>query len=110
MSPQTTPAKAAVKKKAEEVLDAALPVSDDKKIVNRLRRAQGQLGAVIAMVESGRDCRDVVTQLSAVSSALDKAGFAIIATAMRECVTEDKLDDEGKPTVEDLEKLFLSLS
>jgi len=45
--------------------------ANDKKIINRLRRAQGQLGAVIAMVESGRDCRDVVTQLSAVSSALE---------------------------------------
>lgn len=87
------------------------PLNDDeKKIVNRLRRAQGQLAAVIAMVESGKDCRDVVTQLSAVSSALDKAGFAIIATAMRECMAEDSVDDEGKPRVEDLEKLFLSLS
>lgn len=88
-----------------------LPVTaDDKKILNRLRRAQGQLAAVIQMVESGRDCRDVVTQLSAVSSALDKAGFAIIATAMRECVSDEKLDADGKPSVEDLEKLFLSLS
>ena len=84
--------------------------ANDKKIINRLRRAQGQLGAVIAMVESGRDCRDVVTQLSAVSSALDKAGFAIIATAMRDCVADDGSQVEGKPNVEDLEKLFLSLS
>ena len=81
-----------------------------KKIVNRLRRAQGQLAAVVTMVESGRDCRDVVTQLSAVSSALDKAGFAIIASAMRECVTDDADAKDGKPSVEDLEKLFLSLS
>lgn len=81
-----------------------------KKIVNRLRRAQGQLAAVVTMVESGRDCRDVVTQLSAVSSALDKAGFAIIASAMRECVAEDGDAKDGKPSVEDLEKLFLSLS
>lgn len=81
-----------------------------KKIVNRLRRAQGQLAAVVAMVESGRDCRDVVTQLSAASSALDKAGFAIIATAMRECVMSDGDDTDGKPSVDDLEKLFLSLS
>ena len=88
---------------------ATLP-DDDKKIVNRLRRAQGQLAAVIAMVEAGRDCRDVVTQLSAVSSALDKAGFSIIATAMKECMADDALDTEGKPKVEDLEKLFLSLS
>jgi DNA-binding FrmR family transcriptional regulator len=83
---------------------------NDKKIVNRLRRAQGQLAAVISMVESGRDCRDVVTQLSAVSSALDKAGFAIIATAMRDCLADDEKTEDGKPKVEDLEKLFLSLS
>ena len=81
-----------------------------KKIVNRLRRAQGQLAAVVTMVESGRDCRDVVTQLSAVSSALDKAGFAIIASAMKECVADDGDGSDGKATVEDLEKLFLSLS
>ena len=56
------------------------------------------------MVEAGRDCRDVVTQLSAVSSALDKAGFSIIATAMKECMADDALDAEGKPNVEDLEK------
>lgn len=79
-----------------------------KKIVNRLKRAQGQLGAVIAAVEAGGDCRDVVTQLSAVSSALDRAGFAIISTAMRDCLADP--DAEGKPTVEELEKLFLSLS
>ena len=81
-----------------------------KKSVNRLRRAQGQLAAVVTMVEAGRDCRDVVTQLSAVSSALDKAGFAIIATAMRECMAGDSTTSDQKPSVEDLEKLFLSLS
>lgn len=98
-------------KNTAPAVDSAADVSaDDKKIINRLRRAQGQLAAVIAMVESGRDCRDVVTQLSAVSSALDKAGFAIIATAMRDCLNEDETDAEGKPKVEDLEKLFLSLS
>jgi DNA-binding FrmR family transcriptional regulator len=84
---------------------------DSKAILNRLRRAQGQLGAVISMVEQGKDCRSVVTQLSAVSSALDKAGFSIIATAMKECVSEDGFrSSEDDLTVEDLEKLFLSLS
>lgn len=92
---------------AEELSEVS---AEDKKIINRLRRAQGQLGAVISMVESGRDCRDVVTQLSAVSSALDKAGFAIIATAMRDCMTDDASEGDDKPKVEDLEKLFLSLS
>ena len=87
------------------------PSQESKLILNRLRRAQGQLGAVISMVEQGKDCRSVVTQLSAVSSALDKAGFSIIATAMKECVSEDgSRTAEGDLSVEDLEKLFLSLS
>ena len=85
--------------------------TDMKPVINRLRRAQGQLGAVISMVEQGKDCRSVVTQLSAVSSALDKAGFAIIATAMKQCVAEEGSSEaSGDLSVEDLEKLFLSLS
>ncbi|MDA8777233.1 metal-sensitive transcriptional regulator [Pontimonas sp.] len=85
--------------------------TDMKPVINRLRRAQGQLAAVISMVEQQKDCRSVVTQLSAVSSALDKAGFAIIATAMKECVAEDgKSSKDSDLSVEDLEKLFLSLS
>ncbi|HWT34526.1 MAG TPA: metal-sensitive transcriptional regulator [Microbacterium sp.] len=80
-----------------------------KQVLNRLRRAQGQLNAVIGAIESGAGCRDVVIQLAAVSSALDKAGFQIIATAMRKCVT-DPADESDPMTVEELEKLFLTLT
>lgn len=79
-------------------------------IVNRLKRAQGQLASVIAAVESGGDCRAVVTQLSAVSGAIDKAGFAIIAKAMQDCIVQGDTVDKEAPTVAELEKLFLSLS
>ena len=74
--------------------------------LNRLKRAQGQLAAVVRMIEEGRDCKDVVTQLSAVSKALDRAGFAIIASGLQQCLTnpEETLDKK------DLEKLFLSLA
>ncbi|PRC59769.1 hypothetical protein C6A85_21725, partial [Mycobacterium sp. ITM-2017-0098] len=51
-------------------------------VLNRLRRAHGQLAGVISMIEQGRDCKDVVTQLAAVSRALDKAGFKIVATGL----------------------------
>lgn len=64
-------------------------VDDDESmalVLNRLRRAHGQLAGVISMVEQGRDCKDVVTQLAAVSRALDKAGFKIVATGMRQCL------------------------
>jgi DNA-binding FrmR family transcriptional regulator len=74
-------------------------------VLNRLRRAHGQLAAVIAMVEEGRDCRDVVTQLAAVCSALDRAGFKIVATNMRQC-----LNGESAMTTDELERLFLALA
>ncbi|TFB77283.1 metal-sensitive transcriptional regulator [Cryobacterium glaciale] len=82
--------------------------AEQKKILNRLRRAQGQLTAVIAAVEAGGNCRDVVTQLAAVSSALDKAGFVIVSTAMRDCIANP--DSENSLTVPELEKLFLTLA
>ncbi|QNE73902.1 metal-sensing transcriptional repressor [Streptomyces finlayi] len=78
-------------------------------VLNRLRRAQGQLAGVIAMIEAGRDCKDVVTQLAAVSSALDRAGFKIVASGMRQCLTES--EDGAPPMTEaELEKLFLALA
>ena len=64
---------------------------------------------MIAAVENGGSCRDVVIQLAAVSSALDKAGFQIIATAMQKCL--DDPDDTTDPmTVEELQKLFMTLA
>ena len=50
-----------------------------KRIANRLKRAHGQLAGVIAAVESDASCRGVGTQLAAVTSALDRAGFAIVS-------------------------------
>ncbi len=66
-----------------------LDPTDMKSVINRLRRAQGQLAAVTRMIEEGRDCKSVVTQLAAVSSALDKAGFSIIATGLQQCMQQE---------------------
>jgi DNA-binding FrmR family transcriptional regulator len=76
-------------------------------VLNRLRRAQGQLAGVIAMIESGRDCQDVVVQLAAVSRALDRAGFKIVASGMRQCLTAGA---DAEMTQEQIEKLFLTLA
>src|ERR687883_642709 len=73
-------------------------------VLNRLRRAQGQLAGVISMIEQGRDCKDVVTQLAAVSRALDRAGFKIVATGLRECISGDKGTEPMSEA--ELEKLF----
>lgn len=77
-------------------------------VLNRLRRAQGQLGGVIRMIEEGRNCQDVVVQLAAVSRALDRAGFAVVASGLRQCLA----DPGGADTLDvaALEKLFLSLA
>ena len=78
-------------------------------VLNRLRRAQGQLAGVITMIEAGRDCKDVVTQLAAVSRALDRAGFKIVASGMRQCINAE--DGNQAPLTEaELEKLFLTLA
>ncbi|MCZ0727864.1 metal-sensitive transcriptional regulator [Mycolicibacterium iranicum] len=79
-------------------------------VLNRLRRAQGQLAGVISMIEQGRECKDVVTQLAAVSRALDRAGFKIVATGLRECVTGDASGSDKPMTEAELEKLFLALA
>ncbi len=85
-----------------------LNATDATSILNRLRRAEGQLGGVIRMLEEGRDCQDVVTLLAAVSKALDRAGFAIVASGLRQCVAEP--EKAGAPDLAALEKLFLSLA
>lgn len=75
-------------------------------VLNRLRRAHGQLAGVISMIEQGRECKDVVTQLAAVSRALDRAGFKIVASGLRECASSANAD----MSVAELEKLFLALA
>ena len=77
-----------------------------KTAVARLRRAEGQIGGVIRMLEQGRDCKDVVTQLAAVSRALDKAGFSVVASGLKQCLSQD----DPELDVAEMEKLFLALA
>jgi DNA-binding FrmR family transcriptional regulator len=77
-------------------------------VVNRLRRAQGQIGGILRMIEEGRDCKDIVTQLAAVNRALDRAGFAIIATGLKQCLSES--GEKESVDIKTMEKLFLSLA
>ncbi len=82
--------------------------TDRTAILNRVKRAQGQLAGVLRMMEEQRDLPSVINQIKAVSSALDRAGFAMVAAEWRTSVA-----DEGDITPEQLaqlEKLFLSLS
>jgi len=77
-------------------------------VINRAKRAHGHLGKVIAMMENGTECEDVLTQLSAVLKALERTGFQIVATGLEQCMA----DGNGRESldVKKFEKLFLNLA
>ncbi|MFN8076897.1 MAG: metal-sensitive transcriptional regulator [Kineosporiaceae bacterium] len=75
--------------------------------VRRLRRAQGQLAGVLRMIEDDRDCEEVLTQLAAVSRALDRAGFSLICCSLAQTL---EAGAEGAAKRARLERLFLSLA
>lgn len=81
---------------------------DQAPVVNRVKRAQGQLAGVLRMIEEGRELDDVLNQLKAVSKAIDRAGFALVTQDLRQVLTS------GEPVTPDTfdvyEKHFLSLS
>lgn len=79
-----------------------------KEITARLRRARGQLDGIISMIEKGRSCRDIATQLSAASKALDKAGYKLIAASLASCLLTAEADRAMSPA--EIEKLFISLA
>jgi DNA-binding FrmR family transcriptional regulator len=84
-----------------------LTPTDFEPVVNRLKRAKGQIEGILRMIEEGRDCSEVVTQIAAVSKAIDRAGYTMIAAGLHTCLTDD---DGGAAARERLEKAFLSLA
>ena len=80
------------------------------KLANRLPRAQGQIGGVLRMIEEGRDCQDIVMQLAAVRRAVDRVGFSIIATGLKQCVNEAHERGDSEVDTALMEKLFISLA
>lgn len=78
----------------------------DKLVENRLKRIEGQLRGVIRMVESDGECRDVVMQLSAVRSAVDRAIGVIVSDNLETCVRESI--EKGEST-EDMVKEAVDL-
>jgi DNA-binding FrmR family transcriptional regulator len=77
-------------------------------IANRLRRAHGQLGAVVRMIEEGRDCEAIITQMAAVGKAVNTAAFTLISAGLKECISDSSTDVSA--VTAKLQKLFLSLA
>lgn len=78
-------------------------------VLNRLRRAEGQLRGVQRMLDEGDDCKAVVTQLAAVQSALHRAGLRLMSAGMRYCLTDPERAEREGMTAAEMEDLFLTL-
>ena len=83
-----------------------LPNEDLEPIAARLRKVHGQIGGILRMIEEQRDCEAIVTQVAAASKALDRVGYALIATGLKECL----LHSDGNISNHQMERLFLSLA
>ncbi|CAB4708530.1 unannotated protein [freshwater metagenome] len=77
-------------------------------IIKRLNRAQGQLGGIVKMLETGRNCDEVITQIAAVGKAIDTAAFTLISASLKECIQEGGSDAEAVSA--QLQRLFLILA
>ena len=80
-----------------------------RRIVNRLRRLEGQIRGLQTMVENGKDCEAVLTQIMAAKSALNQVGLHIIGHSMKTCLVDDKITDRDQ-LVDEAIKVFLKYS
>jgi DNA-binding FrmR family transcriptional regulator len=76
---------------------------------NRLRRIEGQVRGLQRLIDEGAECREIVTQLSAVQAAIQKVGFRLVSAGMQYCVNDPEGASDSGMTTEELEKLFMKL-
>ena len=84
------------------------PTIDD--LVQRLRRIEGQIRGIQQMLTDGRECRDVVTQISAASKALDQAGFKLVASGLTYCLSHPEAAARDGYNIDDVQKMFMKLA
>ena len=87
-----------------------LPDETVKDLMNRLRRVEGQVRALQNMVEERRDCRDVVTQLTAATQALERAGFVMIAAGLTWCLEDPERSAAAGYELSDVQRMFTKLA
>lgn len=86
---------------------ASKTVEYDQKVKNRLKRIQGQINGILRMMDENKDCKDVVTQLSASRSAIDRAIGVIVSTNLVNCIQD--IDESEQVTEEELVKQAVEL-
>ncbi|HCN59819.1 MULTISPECIES: persulfide-sensing transcriptional repressor CstR [Mammaliicoccus] len=67
----------------------------DKKMINRINRIQGQLNGVVKMMEEEKDCKDIITQLSASKGSIQRLMGIIISKNLIECVKTAEENNES---------------
>ena len=87
-----------------------LPEQTIDDVLKRLRRVEGQVRGIQQMLLDGRECRDVVTQISAASKALDQAGFKLVASGLTYCLNNPEHAAEQGYGIDDVQKMFMKLA
>ncbi len=76
----------------------------------RLRRVEGQVRSLQQMLSDGRDCREIITQLSAANKALEQAGFVIVAAGLTWCLEDPERSGAEGYEVADVQRMFTKLA
>lgn len=88
-----------------------MPAKNDDRdaVLRRLHRVEGQVRGIIRMVEEDKGCEDVLTQVAAARSALDRVGVHILTHRMRECLAENP-QNSPEDAIDDTIDVFLRFS
>jgi DNA-binding FrmR family transcriptional regulator len=91
--------------------ESGLATTDEerRRIVNRLKRLEGQIRGLQTMIESDKDCEAVLTQIMAAKSALNQVGLHIIGHSMKTCLVDDSLRTRDE-LIDEAIKVFLKYS
>jgi DNA-binding FrmR family transcriptional regulator len=76
----------------------------------RLKRVEGQVHGVEAMLAEGRECRDIVTQLTAATKALEQVGFRLIASGLTYCVQHPEEAAKSGYPLDEVQRMFTKLA
>lgn len=86
----------------EEVKLTHRPHDEKTKILNRLKRIEGQVRGIQKMVDEDRYCVDILVQISAIESALHNVGLGITEKHMKHCVTDAVKSGDGDASIDEL--------
>ena len=84
-----------------------MTTSYDKKVVNRLKKSEGQIRGVLNMMETEKDCKSVVTQLTAIRSSIDKAIGLVVAENLVQCISEENSGISSEEAIQEAINLLV---